>query len=122
MKVIKGLVDLQLLREGDAMSESFHDYLKGEWMELYELYSNGEPLEEFSLEPHGVQIVLEKGESLPKDMGELILPEYVERISLDKVNIYRMYVMDVEDYGKLYYSVIGTLDDESEAFLQEYVK
>ncbi len=89
-------------------------------MEFYEAYSDGEPLEEFSLEMYGMLIVLESGESLSEGIGNTIFPEYVERISLENVDIYRMYVMEAEDYGQLYYSIVETLDDELEAFLEEY--
>jgi len=122
MQIIKGFLDLELLRENATLTSSFLDYLETEWMEFYEAYSDGVPLEEFSLELHGMQIVLESGDSLPEGMGETIFPEYVEKISLDDVDIYRMYVMEAEDYGKLYYSFVGSLDDESEATLGEYAE
>jgi hypothetical protein len=122
MNVIKGLVDLQLLQEEKELPRSFLDYLREEWMELYKLYSDGESLEEFSLEPHGIQIVLEKGDNLPDEIGVIVFPEYVERISFNNMDIYRMYVMEAEDYGRLYYSIVGTLNDESEAFLQEHTE
>ncbi|MBP1931462.1 hypothetical protein [Ammoniphilus resinae] len=66
MKIIKGFVDHVLLKEEQSFPWTFLEFLETEWMKLYEAYSNGEPLEEFTLEMYGVQIVLESGDSLPK--------------------------------------------------------
>jgi hypothetical protein len=102
MRIIKGYLDLELLRENATLPNEFLDYLEAEWMEFYDAYSDGEPLEEFSLELHGMQFVLESGDSLSESIGETVLPEYVERISLGEVDIYRMYVMEAEVKKKLY--------------------
>ncbi|MGE5661551.1 MAG: hypothetical protein ACM3X1_04815 [Ignavibacteriales bacterium] len=122
MKIIKGHVDVELLKEENSLPQAFVEFLENEWMELYEAYSDGESLEEFSLELHGMQIVFEKGDRLAEGFGEVIFPEYVEKIRFKDIELYRMYVMEAEDYGKLYYSIVGTLDDASEAFLQEYAE
>ncbi|MBP1931463.1 hypothetical protein J2Z37_001464 [Ammoniphilus resinae] len=33
-----------------------------------------------------------------------------------------MYVMEGEDYGKLYYSIVGMLDENAEKFLEKYAE
>lgn len=107
MKVIKDHADLQELKVAGKLPELFLHYLEGEWNDLYEVFSEGEEMDEFSLEPNGKQIVLEPGDLLPEGLGETYWVEYVEKIRLDDVEIYRMYVMEAEAMG---YCTTGWLD------------
>jgi hypothetical protein len=120
MKVIKVYEDLQRLKRTSSLPDMFLQYLELEWNGLFEAFTDDEERGEFSLESHGKQVVLEPGDRLPKGLGEIYWPEYVEKIQVDEVEIFRMYVMEMEDYGVLYYWIAGSLDEESETMLREY--
>jgi hypothetical protein len=120
MKLIKTYDDVQQLKESSTLPNTFLLYLEWEWNDLYGAFSDDEEKEKFSLEQHGKQMVLEAGDSLPKGLGEIYWPEYVEKVQVDEVDIYRMYVMEMEGHGILYYWLEGTLDKESERILREY--
>jgi hypothetical protein len=120
VRVITVYADLMKLKESNDIPAPFLEYLEQEWNGLYEALSNGEERGEFSLKAHGKQIVLEPGDRIPEGIGESYWPEYVDRIRLEGMEVYRMYVMETEDYGNLYYSIVGTLDEESEMILREY--
>jgi hypothetical protein len=122
MKVINTWADLQLLKKSESLPQSFMLYLEKECMDLMNAYYDCEWMEDFSLEPHGNIVVLEPGDSIPEGIGESVWVEYVEKVSLDDVEVFRMFVLETEDYGVLYYSIVGSLDAESEAILQEYAE
>lgn len=119
MKVILTYKDLMSLKTASEFPEPLLSYIAREWCGLYEAYSDGETISEFSLEGHYHQVCLGLNDSLSRDLGR---PEYVERVQLGVLQIYRMYVMDVEDCGILYYSVVGMLDEASERLLMEHAE
>jgi hypothetical protein len=112
--------DLMLIKESNDFPAPFLEYLEQEWNGLYEAFSNGEERGEFSLENQGQMLVLEPRERIPVGFFDSYWPEYVDRIRLEGMEVYRMYVMEAEDYGKLYYSIVDSLDEESEMILREY--
>ncbi|SEC34396.1 hypothetical protein [Paenibacillus sp. GP183] len=119
MIVVKTYTDVQALNEAGAFPESFRGYVERDWIDLYEAYSDEEDISEFSLEPHVRQVCLEPGDKVPVGID---WPEYVERFCLDDFEINRMYVPETEEFGVLYYSIVGTLDNHSEDFLRENVE
>jgi hypothetical protein len=122
LKQIKGLGDLQMVKNERTFSNTFLKYLEQEWLELYETYSDGKEKEKFTLDQDQRLVILEPGDSIPKGFRKTYFPEYVEKVLLDDVELYRMYVMEAEDYGVMYYSIVRTLDVESEVILQEYAE
>lgn len=120
MKVINTWTDMQLLKNSESLPQSFLLYLEQECMDLMNAYYDSEWMEDFSLEPHGNMIVLEPGDNIPGGIGKSVWVEYVEKFALDDVEIYRMFVLETEDHGILYYSIVGTLGDQSELFLKEH--
>ena len=119
VKVILTHADLMSLKTANEFPEPVLSYIEREWCDLYEAYSDGEAISEFSLKGHDHQVCLGPGDSLPKDLD---WPEYVERVLLGDLEIYRMYVMDAEDCGVLYYSIVGTLHEEFERFLMKHAE
>ncbi|MGU3471500.1 hypothetical protein ACLBWT_10170 [Paenibacillus sp. D51F] len=116
MKMILTHADLMSLKAAKEFPELLLSYIEREWCDLHEAYSDGKAMLEFSLAGHDCQVCLGPGDSLPKELG---WPEYVERVQLGGLQMYRTYVMEAEDCGILYYSVVGTLDEASERFLME---
>lgn len=116
MKEILTFADLKTIEAAGVFPQQFLNYIEREWLGLYEAYSEDEDLKEFSLAEHDRQVLLEYGDQVPKDLSTI---EYVELVQLDGLELYRMYSMETEGKGTLYYSVVGTLDEETERFLKE---
>ncbi|TVY08428.1 hypothetical protein [Paenibacillus cremeus] len=119
LRVILTHNDLLWLKAANVFPESFLDYVRKEWYELYEAYADGIELLDFSLENHDRQACLEPGDKLPCDKN---WPEFVERVQLGALELYRAYVLEAECCGIMYYSIVGTLEEESEQRLREYVE
>jgi hypothetical protein len=124
MRIIQTHRDLQVLKQANMLPKSYMAFLEEEWHGLFEALGVGESREEFSLHDHGYMVVLEAGDYNLEPVGieeglRNSWPEYVERIPLKDVDIYRIGVLYNNDYMMLFYSVVNTLDEETEAWLKE---
>jgi hypothetical protein len=94
------------------------DYLEEEFIELYEYLSNGESLEEFSLEAQQYMTILQEKREIQRLLEERLDIEFVERIELETLTIYRIGIRRSDDI-QLYYCIGGIFGKEIEKSLRE---
>lgn len=135
MRIIKTKYDLDLLRKHGVVQEEFLNEIESYFKQLHQALGrniNNELMDinEFSLEEHGYVVILEKGDNLRgapmaniglNPHGGLMVSfiEYVEKINLDSLTIYKISIMHNNDYMMTLYSQKGSHDREIENFLKE---
>lgn len=128
MRTIKTRQDLKALEEANALPESLLKYFQDEFQMFQEALS-GLVDQTFDLYVHGYIVLLEPGDNV-RDLREVglnwvdrgllgSLPEYVHRMTLDDgTEVYRIGVLYDNDFMMLFYSIVGSHDDEVEAWLE----
>lgn len=135
MRIIKTKECLTKLKEANALNPLLLEYLEEYFQSLFETFAEGEPEEEFSLDRYGYIVILESGDNT-KDLSSVGLnscesgllgsnPEFVNKLYLPNkgvpqaLEVYQTFVLFDNEYGQNFFSVAGTLDNETEAFLTE---
>lgn len=128
MRTIKTRQDLKALEEANALPESLLKYFQDEFQMFQEALC-GLVDQTFDLYVHGYIVLLEPGDNV-RDLREVglnwvdrgllgSLPEYVHRMTLDDgTEVYRIGVLYDNDFMMLFYSIVGSHDDEVEAWLE----
>lgn len=128
MRTIKTEQDLKTLEEADALPESLLKYFQNEFQMFREALSALVD-QTFDLYEHGYIVLLEPGDNV-RDLREVglnwvdrgllgSLPEYVHRMKLeDGTEVYRIGILYDNDFMMLFYSIVGSHDDEVEAWLE----
>jgi hypothetical protein len=94
------------------------DYLEEEFIGLYEYLSNGGNLEEFSLEAQQCMTILQEKREIEQLLEERLDIEFVERIELESLGVYRIGVRRSDDI-QLYYCIAGIFGKQIEKSLRE---
>lgn len=111
MKRIQFLKDLKAIES--ELSNEIVKYLKEEFIGLYEYLSNGENLEEFSLEVQQCMTILQEKREIQRLLEERLDIEFAERIELETLTIYRIGIRRSDDI-QLYYCIGGIFGKEIE--------
>ncbi len=128
---IKTLADLKRLpteKPFNSLTPGLGCYLKSFFLELYEAFSEDSGLEEFSLEPHGYFILMEKEEGFKLFCGEgtdcqaynLLgsRVEYIERLSFEDGSQWlKLAVLEDNDFMVFYFLPTQNLSEEEQALL-----
>jgi hypothetical protein len=124
LKNLNKLSDVLQLEE-ERIPKEVVKYLIQEWMQMYEAFSEGEQIDEFQMIQHCQMVFLESSKDdltligLPSCFSECAV-EYVETITIGEIfQMYRTYIMQDNEAGIMLYSIVGTLDDNTECFLAE---
>ena len=124
MKVLDEYSDLNQLSEQKIPYE-VKRYIVQEWMQLYYPFSLDEHVEDFDMSKHCRMVLLETSED---DIESIGLPsslldctaEYVELVTIEEsILMYRTFILNDNESGIMLYSIVGTLDDETESFLAQ---
>ncbi|ELK39421.1 hypothetical protein D478_24493 [Brevibacillus agri BAB-2500] len=134
MRTIKTLADVRCLREAQAFSQSFKEYLEEEFLGLKEAFDFDGLEEEFALDHYGFMVVLEKGDNL-RDMSAVglrredegllgSLPEFVEKVERNDERWYKVVVIYTNEYAMAFYvpSEVVAKDEEILNWLEEHVE
>lgn len=128
MRTIKTEQDLKDLERANALPEALLTYFRKEFR-MFQEALNGLVDQTFDLYEHGYIVLLEPGDNV-RDLREVglnwvdrgllgSLPEYVHRMTLDDgTEVYRIGVLYDNDFMMLFYSIVGSHDDEVEAWLE----
>jgi hypothetical protein len=125
MRIISTCSDVESLSVSDVFPYSYMDYLKEEFLGLFNLLNGDGSLVSFSLQTSGyTMVILEQGDRniFPLGLESGLVnsnPEYVEVVGLGKIKIYRIGIMLDNDSMLVIYSEIGNLDSETEKWLVE---
>lgn len=124
MHMIRTFSNLLELKEAAALHPTFAHYLQAQFLSLYATFADNQSLTAFSLESIGPMVVLSPCESNLQLLGmteELLTvhTEFVERVRLPRVDLYRWGVMTDNDFVLLLYSIVGSQKSELEAWLAD---
>lgn len=108
-------------------------YLEDYFRQLYEALSDGESLDEFSLEQHGYFVVLESDDNVrdlhevglnPKDKGLLeCWPEYAERLKFDDGSEWvQLAILYDNDCMMLFFLQAKDFDKEVQAWISDQME
>jgi hypothetical protein len=117
MEIVSMIEDIYRLRT-KQLPIGIVDYLEKEFIGLYEYLSNGETLEDFSLEIQQCMVLLQENQEVQQLLEKRLDIEFVERIELKSLNVYRIGVRRSDDI-QLYYCVEGVFGKEIEETLRE---
>ncbi|MGI6558077.1 MAG: hypothetical protein ACOX20_03670 [Limnochordia bacterium] len=129
MRTIKTKEDLQVLERARVLPQPVFNYLSQQFHQLEEALHDPNDVSPFDLYDHGYIVLLEPGDNV-RDLREVglhcmhegllgSLAEYVERVRLeDGTELYRVGVLYNNDYMMFFYSVVGSHDEEVEAWLK----
>lgn len=131
MKTIKTLNDIIDLRANPAYDPRYTDYIEKYFRDLLETFNNYSVTEN-EIDPYNTIVLLEKGDdtnNIPELGISLVdsCPEYVNRVSFEGTNesdeliINNTLILFDNEAGITIISIKGTLDEETEAFLEEYI-
>ncbi len=127
MRIIQTYKDLQTLKQANVFSNSYMAFLEEEWNDLFEALNSDKAKEQFSLQEHGYMVCLESGDYNLEPLGLTeglcnSYPEYINKIPLGDIDIYRIGILYNNEYMMLFYSIVDTLDEETEAWLAEHTE
>ncbi len=127
VKIIRTGADVAGLRSTSSLDGRYQAYLENLFTQLRDSLQDDEE-DEFCLDKHGYIVLLEAGDDLRRLPGigldhlpDGLLgtwPEYVEEIDLEGFRIYRLLVLYDNEYGHIFLSIKGQLDEEAETWLQ----
>src|SRR5690606_24934418 len=129
MRTIKTEEDLQVLERAQVLPQPLFAYLTREFHRLQQALSDADDDAPFDLYDHGYMVLLEPGDNV-RDLREVglhrmhegllgSLAEYVERVRLEGgTELYRVGVLYNNEYMMFFYSVVGSHDEEVEAWLK----
>ena len=124
MKILDEYSDLNQLSEKRIRYE-VRRYIVLEWMQFYNAFSLDEHVEDFDMSKHCRMVLLETSEDdfeligLPSGLLDCTV-EYVELVTIEEsILMYRTFILNDNESGIMLYSIVGTLDDETESFLAE---
>ena len=129
MRTIKTEEDLQVLERAQVLPQPLFAYLTREFHRLQQALSDPDDDAPFDLYDHGYMVLLEPGDNV-RDLREVglnrvdrgllgAMPEYVDRVRLeDGTKLYRIGVLYNNDYMMFFYTIVGSHDDEVEAWLE----
>lgn len=135
MRTIKTQDDIHALKQAQAQALplSLLDFLEDELHQLERILDDLDVERPLDLMQHGYIVLLEPGDNL-RDLREVGLgwvdrgllgsmPEYVERERLsDGREIYRIGILYDNDYMMIFFSIVGSHDDEIESWLAEQLE
>ena len=123
---IKTFADLTSSRDQQTLPQDLITSLEKYFRQLHEALSDGEDLEDFSLERHGYFVILEPSDDVrnlrevglnPTDDGFLgSWPEYVEKVTDEW---YKVAVLYDNEYMMFFFLRPSDFDDEVKAWLTE---
>jgi hypothetical protein len=128
LRIVKTCDALACLRREGRMPTSYLAFLTESFEQLASALTDqtGDPC--FSLKEHGFLVILEPGDNprhlpglgLPNG-GDLLAswPEYVERIDVGGISIYRIAILYDNEFMMFFFSVVGQLDPKTEAWLAD---
>lgn len=118
MKIIQCLADIEALRAIGKISIKLIKEVEKDLLDIFEAESNDEYLLEFRLPQWQALFVLEKGDDVLAKLDQPLELEYVERVEAAEVAYYRCAIRHEHEF-QMFYSVIGTHDQEVEDWLLE---
>ena len=127
MKIIKNKQDLDLLSEAKALGSEMSQHLQDFLVELQADLDVPEP-GVYTTEDCGHIVLLEAGDNVrdlsnvglnPEDQGLLgCTPEWIDPITLDDKDYYKLLVLYNDCFGVIFYTAVGSHDQEVEQWLQ----
>jgi hypothetical protein len=118
MFIIKSIHDLEFYRVTRNPSTTFFEYLEELFCLLYEASNDERTILQFRLQSKEAIVILEKGDDVRKELGNLTDVEYIEKEDIQGDSFYRIGVR-FGDHIRLYYSRVGTHDNNTEKWLAE---
>ncbi|MHC1694072.1 MAG: hypothetical protein AB9835_02095 [Eubacteriales bacterium] len=130
MIVIKKLKDIKQLRDTSTLPQVIVDYLHNFFLNIYTTFSEGDEIHDFTLDSSGYIVVLQTADDVARlpEVGltrglTASVPEYVDRITLSEsgqfIEIYQALFLRNNEWGLNVLSIIGSLNEASEAFLRD---
>ncbi|MHC1694022.1 MAG: hypothetical protein AB9835_01835 [Eubacteriales bacterium] len=122
-------MDIEQLRDTSTLPQTIVDYLQSFFLNIYTTFSDGEDIYDFTLDSSGYIIVLMSADDvhnlpevgLAKGLTSSV-PEYVDKIMLmdgsQQLEVYHALFLTNNEWGLNVVSLVGSLDEESEAFLR----
>ena len=129
MKTVKRMADIEMLQEKGDLSKAYINFLEEHFLLLFESFGEGEDPDAFSLEQDGYIVILESSDNLRelrhvglKDGGLFgTFPEYIEKETLaDGKQLWKVGVFHGSGSMQIFFSQIGELDSEAEAWMVEH--
>lgn len=131
MRIIQTLADIKCLGKADVFNDAFIHYLEDLLCKLHQELSVGEPIETFSLNPHGPIIILEKGDNL-MDLSAVGLdskgggltgtvPEFIENINLLDLNMFRALVIYNNSYAVSFFFSSDCLTEQTSDWVNNHL-
>jgi len=131
MKTIKTMADLKRLKEKGELGKAYMNFLEEYFLQLFESFGEGEDLDSFRLERDGYIVILGPRDNLRelrnvgfKDGGLFgTFPEYIEKETLtDGKQLWKVALFHGSGTMQIFFSQLGELDAEAEAWMEEHHK
>mgnify|MGYP000931719495 CR=1 FL=1 len=130
MRIIKNLWDVNRLQRNKVLGKEFSNHLKEYLRYLQEELDSIEP-GAYEVEDTGFIVILEHVDDVrdlstvglnPEDQGLLgTIPEWIEKVELDRTEYYRLLVIYNDVFAVTFYSAVGNHDGELEEWLEERI-
>jgi hypothetical protein len=124
VKILNRLGDVRQNEEEQIPKEVFR-YLEQEWIQMYEAFSESGPVDEFQMSKHCQMVLVVSSNDdftmigLPGSLPKCFV-EYVDLVTIgESLLMYRTFIMQDNEAGIMLYSIVGTLEDDTECFLAE---
>ncbi|MFV2046289.1 hypothetical protein ACEWK1_02830 [Metabacillus sp. YM-086] len=118
MKIIQCLADIEAIKVFGEVPVALMKEIEQDFLGIYEMENIEEELFHFRLSMRQALFVLEKGDDVLGKLDQPFQLEYMERLVAEDLTFYRCAIRN--DYElQLYYSVVGTHDQEVEDWLLE---
>ncbi len=118
MKIIQCIADIEALKAYGKLPIKVIKEIEKDFLDIFEAESNDEYLLEFRLPPWQALFVLEKRDGVLAKLEQTLELEYVERVEAGEIAYYRCAIRNDHEF-QLYYSVVGSHDQEVEEWLFE---
>jgi hypothetical protein len=119
MKIIRSINDIIEINEDYPFQ--FMEYIKQEFIELYEVLEDGETLFDFSLPEEFAFYVFQEGDGIKNLCDSPFILEFIERFHVEQVTFYRIGAR-FNDEMVNYYSLKGLHSQQDEEWLEEQAK
>lgn len=121
MKIIQSLNDIEFLKATRRIPLPMIQYIEKEFLDRFEASNSEEELFAFRLPMNEAMILLEKDDDVLAEINHPFDLEYVERIKEGDISFYRIAIR-FDPEIRVYYSLVGTYDDETEEWLNEQAR
>ena len=118
MKIIQCLADIEAMKALGEVPIALLKEIEQDFLKIYQMENSEQEVLQFRLPMRQTLFVLEVGDDVLAKLDQPIELEYVERLEAGRIAYYRCAIRNDHEF-QLYYSVVGTHDQEVEEWLLE---